>query len=229
MANSQGDTVIAPAQSVHSEGDDFLNWDPWGDDAERYPNGFWHEQSEDTPLLTPPSTPPPTASETDVEPARGDPSEVVEPKDHNAGEPAKEDKECSVCLEIFPTGQLPDLTHAAGDQKAHGSDVCAECWNQHLESEIESKGFEGVSCLQCPQKLTESEVRKSANSSIYSRYVLRTKIKGKVTALNYSTDTSTMARKDVCSRMRSTGPAPAPLVSGVCRSISHRPILFSRC
>jgi DNA-directed RNA polymerase subunit RPC12/RpoP len=83
----------------------------------------------------------------------------------------QKEKECTICLEDVATDHYPDLPHA-GDSK-HGSDVCLRCWDQHLESEITSKGFEGVSCPQCSQRLLETEVRKLATKGTYDQYEIR--------------------------------------------------------
>ena len=84
------------------------------------------------------------------------------------GQPAEQDKECTVCLEVVAETSFPVIDHAAGDK--HSSDVCLGCWDQHIESEIQSKSFEGISCLQCPQKLVEDEVRRLAADSTYAEY-----------------------------------------------------------
>jgi DNA-directed RNA polymerase subunit RPC12/RpoP len=92
--------------------------------------------------------------------------EVVKP---SSKKPARQNKECAVCFELVATTSFPDTTHS-GDRE-HGLDVCLSCWNQHIESEIRSKNFEGISCLQCSHKLVEEEVRRLTNESTYAEYV----------------------------------------------------------
>lgn len=81
---------------------------------------------------------------------------------------AEQDKECTVCLEVVAKTSFPAIDHADGEQ--HSSDVCLACWDQHIESEIQSKSFEGIRCLQCPQKLVEEEVRQLAKQKTYAEY-----------------------------------------------------------
>jgi DNA-directed RNA polymerase subunit RPC12/RpoP len=83
--------------------------------------------------------------------------------------PARQIKECAVCFDLVATTSFPDTTHS-GDRE-HGSDVCFSCWNLHIESEIRSKNFEGISCLQCSHKLVVEEVRRLASESTYAEYV----------------------------------------------------------
>lgn len=92
--------------------------------------------------------------------------EVVKP---SSKKPARQNKECAVCFELLARTSFPDTTHS-GDGE-HSSDVCLSCWNQHIESEIRSKNFEGISCLQCSHELVEEEVRRLANESTYAEYV----------------------------------------------------------
>ena len=82
--------------------------------------------------------------------------------------PADQDKECTVCLEAVAKTSFPSIDHADGDE--HISDVCPGCGDQHIESEIRSKSFEGISCLQCSQKLAEEEVRHLASERTYTEY-----------------------------------------------------------
>jgi hypothetical protein len=92
--------------------------------------------------------------------------EVVKP---STKKPARQNKECAVCFELVARTSFPDTTHS--DHREHGSDVCLSCWNLHIESEIRSKNFEGISCLQCSHKLVEEEVRRLANENTYAEYV----------------------------------------------------------
>lgn len=75
-------------------------------------------------------------------------------------------KECIICCAEVTTIRFPKLHHV--DAQQHTSDVCLGCWNQHLKSEVESKGFEGVGCPQCSYLLQEPEVRRLAQKSTYS-------------------------------------------------------------
>ena len=96
----------------------------------------------------------------------GKDNEAVEQREDQV---AEQDKECTVYLEVVAETSFPAIDHADGEQ--HSSDVCLACWDQHIESEIQSKSFEGISCLQCPQKLVEEEVRQLAKEKTYAEYV----------------------------------------------------------
>lgn len=134
----------------------------------------------------------------------------TEVKEQSAPE---QDKECTVCLEVVAKTSFPDTKHSADHE--HSSDVCLSCWNQHIESEIRSKSFEGISCLQCPYKLGEEEVHRLTNESTYAEYAfLPTPIR--TSMLTCTPDISTKAPRAACSRMKSSGPALVPTAPGVC-------------
>lgn len=169
--------------------DEFLNWDPWGDDSERYPGGFWNQNAS---LPLPVETQGPlgidqseaaTASDEDLDEDKTTDDEEEDAKEqadetHDRAEndieedehegSARNEKECTVCLNTVATDRYPELPHTAGSQ--HSSDVCLRCWDRHLECEMKAKGFDGVSCPQCLQRLTETEVRKLANRGTYDQY-----------------------------------------------------------
>lgn len=194
------DTLPEAEGDSMTDQDDFLSWDPWGDDSERYPEGFWNHMNqldvaqttrsnEHSPeIQTESSTTRAGSRELDTAlngDAEGDNNTKLkdeaakrivdgekEVKTEKKGEdeeevPTESVKECTICLESMATDRFPDTPHAADDQ--HSSDVCHACWEQHLESEVNSKVFEGVSCPQCSQRLLEADVRKLANSSTYAQ------------------------------------------------------------
>jgi DNA-directed RNA polymerase subunit RPC12/RpoP len=214
--DSRGETQSPSPSSPHSDAtlpeaegddmtdqDDFLNWDPWGDDTECYPEGFWNHMNLLDVAQTPHSNerPPVLQTEsadsesttragspklatalnghaegdntTDIkeETAKNTVDEEKEAETKKRGEdeeiPTESVKECTICLESMATDRYPDTPHAA--ESEHSSDVCHACWEQHLESEVNSKVFEGVSCPQCSQRLLEADVRKLANSSTYAQ------------------------------------------------------------
>jgi hypothetical protein len=67
-------------------------------------------------------------------------------------------KECIVCLHECARNRFPE-PHAQSGGEQHGRDVCFDCYDEHIEAEIDNKGAELVSCPQCPQTLTEPEIR----------------------------------------------------------------------
>ena len=124
--------------------------------------------------------------------------------------PAEQDKECTVCLELAAETSFPDNKHASG--REHSSDVCFNCWNQHIESEIISKDFDGISCLQCSHRLVEEEVRRFANESTYQTT--------RRSMLIHTPDISTEAPRATCIRMKSFRLARVPNALGVSISFS---------
>ena len=197
------DTRSAAEGGDTTDRDDFLSWDPWGDDSERYPEGFWNhmnlldaaltarnnEHSSEIPTESQSITRADSPEAATALSGHGEGDDTTECKEETAkkisgeqkdtetekktGEekeeevPAESQKECTICLESMATDRYPDLPHTA--ESEHSSDVCHACWEQHLESEVSSKVFEGVSCPQCSQRLLEVDVRKLANSSTYAR------------------------------------------------------------
>jgi hypothetical protein len=67
-------------------------------------------------------------------------------------------KECLVCLNECARNRFPK-PHTQSEGEQHGCDVCFDCYDEHIEAEIDNKGAELVSCPQCPQTLTEPEIR----------------------------------------------------------------------
>lgn len=258
------------------ESDDFISWDPWGDDDVRWPGGYWNdivqpllEPREDTEdgdasgddavdqsdhivqiMLEPgegiedggasgeidfdefsgsgwdhlsplweqmtqdPSLTPECALRTDEQPQTEPNSTTQEVRDEER-EPTKLEKACAVCLEDVSRDRFPDLTHAENNSQ-HTSDVCLDCWDDHLEAEVKSKGFEGVSCPQCSHKLLESEVRKLAKANTYVECVPVRRLSSRDSSLIQNRlGISTRVQKVACSRTKSSGPVPAPLVHGV--------------
>ena len=109
----------------------------------------------------------------------GEDEEIAEQSEEQS---AQRDKECTVCLESVAKASFPAIDHAEGDE--HSSDVCFGCWDQHIGSEIRLKSFEGISCLQCPQRLVEEEVRQLANERTYAQYAAPQSLFGRLLGAN---------------------------------------------
>lgn len=78
-------------------------------------------------------------------------------------------KECVTCTNEVAINRFPKLPHKSAEQ--HGRDVCFECWEQHLASEIQSKGWDSVCCPLCEESLDGAEIKKLAGSKTYGAYV----------------------------------------------------------
>ena len=138
--------------------------------------------------------------------------------DQTKQQPAEQDKECMVCLELVAETSFPDTKHASGHE--HSSDVCLSCWNQHIESEMRSKNFEGISCLHCPHKLVKKKCTilpaRALTPSMYSCLDI------KESMLTCRPGILTEAPRAACSRMKSSSHARVPTALGVCTSMYPR-------
>lgn len=143
----------------------FLSWDPWGDDAEIYSGGFWSQTTRIPSDQT-------DDGANSGEQSSADASEAHQEIREEREDPAEPERSCIVCLDDVPTNLFPKLPHAISTDNEHSSDVCFDCWDNHLMSNIKSSGYQGVSCPQCSQRLSETEVRKVAKASTYVEYVL---------------------------------------------------------
>lgn len=74
-------------------------------------------------------------------------------------------KECITCCNEVAVNRFPKLPHKSAQN--HDRDVCFNCWEQHLASEIQSKGFDAVCCPLCEENLDAAEIKKLAGSKAY--------------------------------------------------------------
>ena len=70
-------------------------------------------------------------------------------------------KECTVCCTEVAINRFPKLPHKGAG--LHDRSVCFNCWEQHLATEIDSKGWDSISCPECEQRLDGSEIKKLAS------------------------------------------------------------------
>lgn len=75
-------------------------------------------------------------------------------------------KECITCCNEVSINRFPKLPHKSAQQ--HNRDVCFNCWEQHLASEIQSKGPDSVCCPMCEEVLEGTEIKKLADSKGYA-------------------------------------------------------------
>lgn len=74
-------------------------------------------------------------------------------------------KECIICFSNVAVNRFPKLPHKDADE--HDRSVCFSCWEQHLASEVEAKGWDMIACPQCDKTLEEAEVKKLAKGETY--------------------------------------------------------------
>jgi hypothetical protein len=74
-------------------------------------------------------------------------------------------KECVTCCNQVPVSRFPKLPHKTAEK--HGRDVCIDCWEQHLKSEMKSKGWDAICCPLCDDALDQTEIKKLAKDGTY--------------------------------------------------------------
>ena len=117
--------------------------------------------------LQQPRFPPPMATASVPRSLKRERTDDDDPPETKPRKRAMATKECTICCSDTFLNRFPRLPHI--DAQKHSSDVCFKCWDLHLKSEVESKGFEKVGCPQCGQLLEEPEVRKLAKKTTYAR------------------------------------------------------------
>ncbi|KAM0716953.1 hypothetical protein Q7P37_006805 [Cladosporium fusiforme] len=81
--------------------------------------------------------------------------------------------ECLICSEVMTKDKFPKNHHSmkSGDESEHNSEVCWSCWDQHIDSETDSKPTSVISCAQCSKVLEEPEIRDLAATDTYEKYL----------------------------------------------------------
>lgn len=140
--------IVQPSEDQDQSRDNFLDWDPWGDDHIQYPNNFHGQRARiESPL---------------DEPSYG----TIDQVDTDTTIP---DKECAVCCATKGAGDFPEVPHQADEGNTeHESDVCRSCWYEFLESEVAESRYDAVNCVQCSHSLAEHEIRKLAKTTTYN-------------------------------------------------------------
>lgn len=65
-------------------------------------------------------------------------------------------KDCSICDKEVAVNRFPKQPH--GDVE-HGRDACFDCWVRHLASQVDTKAWDAVYCVQCEKSLTGEDVK----------------------------------------------------------------------
>ena len=78
-----------------------------------------------------------------------------------------ETRECSICCTAVALNQFPKHPHPAS--MPHKRDACKKCWQAHVAGEVESKPWDAVACLQCPDPLRQWEIKARAHASVYEK------------------------------------------------------------
>jgi hypothetical protein len=76
-------------------------------------------------------------------------------------------RECSVCCIDIAVNRFPKVPHKGAESHERG--VCFECWERHLDAEVEAQAWNGITCPECNEKLEGPEIKKLASTNTYSR------------------------------------------------------------
>ena len=80
---------------------------------------------------------------------------------------AKE-QECAVCVETLRGSNF--LGARVTESCEHGPNTCLECTGRHIESQLETRMWNQLSCPECPELLGYAEVKKYASEATFQRY-----------------------------------------------------------
>ncbi|KAF2483139.1 hypothetical protein BDY17DRAFT_141897 [Neohortaea acidophila] len=80
-----------------------------------------------------------------------------------------ERRECGTCCNDVAVNRFPKEPHP-GASWMHGRSVCFDCWQRHLDAEVEEKSWDAVKCSQCDQTLREPEIKKLALPGTYAAW-----------------------------------------------------------
>lgn len=78
-------------------------------------------------------------------------------------------KDCTTCGRRLVTQQFPKALH--GSKCTHERETCRRCWRQWLQAQVEHKHWDQISCCQCANLLTQSEIKALATDATFQRYV----------------------------------------------------------
>lgn len=79
-----------------------------------------------------------------------------------------ETRNCALCTETLPIFKFPALINCE-----HKPQVCADCYNSWIVSELDSKSGKEIRCPEsgCEVVLKHSEVQQYAVPEVYAKYV----------------------------------------------------------
>ena len=78
------------------------------------------------------------------------------------------EQECVICVETLRVSQFPEA--GVTDECSHESNTCLECISHHIQSQLESRRWDQLSCPECPVLLRYADVQKYATKETYHKY-----------------------------------------------------------
>ncbi|KAF7913269.1 hypothetical protein BELL_0986g00010 [Botrytis elliptica] len=74
---------------------------------------------------------------------------------------------CRVCMENLTPEKFPQTRITS--TCAHHPAVCNQCLTKHINDQVQTKASNQISCPECPEKISEAEIKKYASPEILER------------------------------------------------------------
>lgn len=78
------------------------------------------------------------------------------------------EQDCAICAETLRVSQFPETP--VTDRCTHESNTCSECISRHIESQLESRMWDQLSCPECPALFGYTDVEKHATKATFQKY-----------------------------------------------------------
>lgn len=78
------------------------------------------------------------------------------------------EQECVICVETLRVSRFPEA--GVTDRCSHESNSCLECISRHIQSQLESRMWDQLSCPECPVLLRYADVQKYATKETFQMY-----------------------------------------------------------
>lgn len=78
------------------------------------------------------------------------------------------EQECIICAETLRVSQFPEAR--VTDKCSHEPNTCLECISHHIQSQLESRRWDQLSCPECPALLRYADVQRYAARKTFQKY-----------------------------------------------------------
>lgn len=78
------------------------------------------------------------------------------------------EQECVICTETLRVSQFPEV--GVTDRCSHEPNTCLECISHHIQSQLESRRWDQLSCPECSALLRFADVQKFATEETFQKY-----------------------------------------------------------
>jgi len=76
-------------------------------------------------------------------------------------------QKCTTCDRSLAVATFPK--HPQGSRCNHRRETCRRCWHQWLQSQVEHKQWDQITCAQCNNVLGQSEVKARATPPTFQK------------------------------------------------------------